>query len=231
LVIINTSALQHSYEIQHADELAHIFRDSLGEVGAICGASEVNRFFRLATIQSDTSGFKLRGEIVKYAFIALHLGPSFKTDFLYEPVREVMLWGHPGAHPNVGLNRMFRSTDLMVAEGLCAVSDGVAPGFGAACKTTRQRWSDNPVQAAFDICAEANPKRIEALGADHVHKSLAQYCSYLLPEDQKRHGFVVDWLICAYHLGFEFDRNPLFAWVPDVLRKKGLPHIGEILDG
>ena len=231
MVSINTSALQHSFEITHANDLAYIFRDSVRKVGAICGTSEVTRFFRLATVQSETSGFELRGEIVKYAFLALHLGASFRTDPLYQPVRQSMLWGHSGVHPNVGLNRMFRSTDLMIAEGLCAATDGVAPGFGAACKTTRQSRPHSAVHAAFEVCAKTNPKRIEARGADHVRSSLEQYSSHLTRQDLTRHDFVVDWLICTYHLGFSFDRNPLFAWVPEALAKDGLSHIGDILDG
>lgn len=231
MVKLDLSAVQQSFETKHANELALIYRDSVKKVGAICGPDEVVRFFRLATIQSQMAQFELRGEIVKYAFISLHLGASFAKDPLYEDVRQSMLWGHTGVHPNVGLNRMFRSTDLMIADGLCAPCGGVTPGFGAACRSTRSGRPDAPIMAALEIFKETGPKRVHALGNDRVLESLEAYCTHLSSEDQKRRDFVIDWLICTYHLGFAFDQNPLFAWVPKALARDGLVELGSMLDG
>lgn len=224
------SQVRSDYQEGFVSEIADTFADSVKTVSTICGPDNTRAFFRSAISASQEAGFQLRGEIVKYSFLALHLGPLFATDPLYKDVRASMLWSHPGVHPNVGLNRMFRSTDLMIAEGLCARSDGMAPGFGTACRATAETCRDDPLAVAFGICREANPKRFHAFGAERVHSSLGSACRDPGLAGQSAE-LMRDWLICTYHLGMRFDRNPLFSWVPEMLTRRGLPEVGRMLDG
>ncbi|MDO5604779.1 MAG: hypothetical protein Q4G25_06415 [Paracoccus sp. (in: a-proteobacteria)] len=224
------SQVRSDYQEGFVSEIADTFEGSINTVSAICGPDNTRAFFRSAIYASQDAGFQLRGEIVKYGFLSLHLGLLFATDPLYEDIRISMLWDHPGVHPNVGLNRMFRSTDLMIAEGICADRDGVAPGFGAACRATMGAGGGDPWETALRICQDANPKRFQAFGAEAVHRSLATG-SYDPRLAQGNAEFKRDWSICTYHLGMSFERNPLFSWVPDVLIHRGLPEVGSMLDG
>lgn len=224
------SQVRSEYQESFIRELAGTFENSIKTVSALCGQENTLAFFRSTTHFSNECGFKLRGEIVKYSFISLHLGLFFQTDPMYEDIRGSMLWKHAGAHPNVGLNRIFRSTDLMIAEGLCAPHDGVAPGFGASCRAAAQEHGNASVSTVFDICSEANPKRIKAIGTERILSALnAVSRDPRLQEQSNR--FVRDWLICTYHLGFGFDSNPLFSWIPEKLARDGLVEVGSMLDG
>ncbi|AGT08522.1 hypothetical protein [Paracoccus aminophilus] len=224
------SQVHSNYRESFVAEVAEIFDASLDKIPPLCGPEKTRAFFRRAMEGSEAAGFELRGEIVTYSFLALHLGLFFDRDPLYEDIRADMLWNHAGVHPNVGLNRMFRSTDLMVAEGLCASKDGVAPGFGAACQATRASGDPAPLPAAFEICRAANHRRFQALGASRVHAALSA-----AERDPRLTGqsgaFLRDWLICTHYLGYGFDRNPLFSWIPDALARGDLPEIGSQLDG
>lgn len=224
------SQVHSNYHDSFVTEVAQIFAPSLPLIPALCGPDQTRAFFHLAVEASKAAGFELRGEIVTYTFLALHLGLFFETDPLYHDIRADMLWKHAGAHPNVGLNRMFRSTDLMIAEGLCAAKDGVAPGFGAACHQAGDLGDRAPLSAAFELCATANHRRFQALGASRVHAALS-----LAQQDPRLSGhhatFIRDWLICTHYLGHGFERNPLFSWVPEALMRGDLPKIGSRLDG
>lgn len=230
LAKFDLSEVHLHYQESFVSELADLFDASLEKLPPLCGPENTRAFFRSAIDASKSAGFQLRGEIVKYCFLTLHIGLFFDIDPLYDDIRADMLWNHAGVHPNVGLNRMFRSTDLMVAESLCAVKDGVTPGFGAACQASKRACNTPPLSAAFDICRTANPLRFQAFGASRVHAVLSA-----AEQDPRLDGhsdaFTRDWLICTYYLGWGFDRNPLFSWVPAALMRCDLPEIGSLLDG
>lgn len=209
-------------------DLHDLFRPNLGAIDRAAGAHDVREFFRQCMTASEAQGFALQGEIIKFSFVALHLGRLFDVDPLLAEMRTQALWRHDGVHPNVGLNRMFDSADLMIAEGLLGADQGFSPGFLEACSSY---YADgDPLSRAQMICTEANPRRAYAFGPDDVRVALTAGWRDLEENHTRFRDFPVEWMICSYFLGHGFARNPLYAWIPWRLTEGGLNAVRRTLD-
>lgn len=224
---LNSARLQQGFRDKFAGDLARTFREDLGRLEEVAGAAAIRQFFLHSMARSQRNGFELQGEIIKFSFIAVHLGLYFDEDPLLAEMREGALWGHPGAHPNVGLNRMFDNADLMIAEGLIGADQGYVPGFLDACRAAKDAGS---LADVHEICVAANPRRAEALGEEVVVAGLTASLRDLEHNHPRFRGHDWDWAIAAYFLGHGFARNPLFAWVPWDISEGGLTLVRRKLD-
>lgn len=225
---LSSIRVNQAFRDKFAGDLRRIYLPSLAPLERIAGEHAVRQFFQQCMTRSEANDFALQGEIIKFSFISLHMGLYFDQDPLLDEVRTDALWGHPGVHPNVGLNRMFGNADLMIAEGLVAADQGFAPGFTDACAAPVR---DASVAAVRDICMAANPKRAAGLGDAALDRALAAALHDLDTNHPRFKGHRAEWMICTYFLGHGFARNPLYAWVPWGIAEGGLKLVRRKLDG
>lgn len=227
---LNSARLRQGFRDKFAADLRLTFLPDLGGLDAIAGQQAVLAFFRQTMSMSEAAGFALQGEIIKFSFVALHLGLFFDRDPLLDQVRAGALWDHQGVHPNVGLNRMFDNADLMIAERLAGADQGFAPGFHEACAACEAPPQGKPLAAARVICASANPARAHALGDTALDAALTAGWRDLEDNHPRFRDHPLEWMICSYFLGHGFARNPLYAWMAWDIAKGGLPAIRRRLD-
>ncbi|MDO5606774.1 MAG: hypothetical protein Q4G25_16605 [Paracoccus sp. (in: a-proteobacteria)] len=207
--------------------LLRTFRADLGPLDRIAGEDALRQFFHHCMARSEAAGFALQREIIRFSFIALHMGLFFDTDPLLDEVREGALWSHPGVHPNVGLNRMFANADLMIAEGLLGADQGFTPGFPEACAKAagNDNGAGDPLERARIICTETNPRRAAALGGPALDRALRAGWRDLEENHPRFRDHPLEWMICSVFLGHGFARNPLYSWVSWDIAQGGLPAV------
>lgn len=216
---LNSVLVEDGVRESFVTDMNDLFRPDLGAIDRAAGAEAVRAFLRQCMTASEARGFALQGEIIKFTFLALHLGQFFEVDPLLAGMRTEALWGDDGVHPNVGLNRMFDSADLMIAEGLVGADHGFAPGFPEACAA---HAGGDPLARAEAICTQANPRRAHAFGPDGVRAALVSGWRDLEDNHPRFFGHPLEWMICSYFLGHGFARNPLYAWMPWRIAEGGL---------
>lgn len=230
MIQLDSHLLHNSFRAKFARDLGRAFAADLGPVARQAGPDATEQFFRQCLTRSEQSGFALQGEIVKYSFLAVHLGLYFEQDPLFQAIRDDALWMQSGVHENVGLNRLFNSTDLMVAEELAGADQGFVPGFPAACDAAAQPFG-HPLDRALDICIAANPKRAHALGEGAMQAALAAAWRDLDANHHRFADYPLEWMVCTAFLGHGFARSPIHAWVPWTFAQGGLSLVRRKLDG